>query len=145
MLPVIFEIIESWIFWGPILIFLQPTIWSSSNHFKTVHFPAFYHYCCSQDFHETRKDSESPPSSPTFSLISVQLIPAHPSKPSPMFYKSLFSHSYWHAVRFYFDFMLYIRWAIGLSWLSVCIYLSNFTPCVACPRGSTPADMRRLI
>lgn len=79
-----------------------------------------------------------------FYLWTVNSCPSLQTQPDLF---SLFSHTCWHAMRFYFDSMLYIWWAICLSWLCVCvyIYLSNSTPCVVCPRGSSPPDMRRLI
>lgn len=89
------------------------------------HSPAPYHSFHSQDFHE--KDVVRSVilhlHHPVFLFISVQLNPAHPFKLSLVFKKSLFSHSYWHAVRFYYDSMVYIRWAIGLSWFFLCVYI----------------------
>lgn len=88
MLPVIFEISDSKIFWEPILIFLQPTIWSSSNLFKTMYYipqlstTALYH---KQIFvKNTGRIVSLHLHHPLFIFIS-QLILAHPSKLKALF------------------------------------------------------------
>ena len=73
---------------GTILIFLQPNIWSSSNHFKTIHSPVFFHIRHSPDFHQKyMEDSKPPPSPPPFLFIAVQLNPAHLSKLKPSLFE----------------------------------------------------------
>lgn len=88
---------------------------------NVLHSPAPCHSSHSQDFHEKEevRSGSIHLHHPICSFYLCRAKSCSSLQSQVSIQKSLFSGSYWHAMRFYYDSMVYIRWAIGLF---VCVY-----------------------